>query len=211
MNLTLNMMKTLLYHIEIKNDNILAQKILEFANAKSGKKFDLKKNPILFMIYFCIFIALLFLGYNLFKNFKPFFLSPILWNIGSYMVFIICIGGIVYNIIHGAPFAKFDRDGNIIEWIHSGQRSQYVGEGVFMSSLFVVAGLTMALLTCLPKYVQSDWNLRIISLVVIFLAAIFSKMVIWVYQKKAPWYGPTYYPPGGYIQGPLIKDQGNSF
>ncbi len=45
----------------------------------------------------------------------------------------------------------------------------------------------------------------------IFVTAFLSKVVIMVYQKKAPWYGPTYYPPGGYIQGPLIKDQGNSF
>jgi hypothetical protein len=113
-------------------------------------------------------------------------------------------------MIHGAPFAKFDREGRVVEWIHSGQRSQYVGEGIFMSSLFVVIGTLFASLSWVPR-LQSDWHVRIVAIVLIFATAFFSKVVIMVYQKKAPWYGPTFYPPGGYIQGPLIKDQGNSF
>ena len=193
-----------------RSDNVMAHKILEFVNAKSGRKFELKKNPILFILYFVLFIGFLIAGYLLFKNFKSFFLSPILWHVGSCLIFIICIGGIVYNIIHGAPFAKFDREGRIIEWIHSGQRSQYVGEGIFMSSLFIIIGTLLASLSWLPR-LQSEWNIRLFAVIIIFLIAFLSKVVIMVYQKKAPWYGPTYFPPGGYIQGPLIKDQGNSF
>ncbi len=193
-----------------RSDNVMAHKILEFVNAKSGRKFELKKNPLVFLSYFVLFIGVLFVGYLLFKNFKGFFLSPILWHVGSCAVYIICIGGIVYNMIHGAPFAKFDREGRVIEWIHSGQRSQYVGEGVFMSSLFVVIGTLFASLSWVTR-LQSEWHIRIVSIMLIFVTAFLSKVVIMVYQKKAPWYGPTYYPPGGYIQGPLIKDQGNSF
>ena len=193
-----------------RSDNVMAHKILEFVNAKSGRKFELKKNPLVFILYFFCFLGVLFLGYILFKNFKGFFLSPILWHVGSCVVYIICIGGIVYNMIHGAPFAKFDREGHVIEWIHTGQRSQYVGEGVFMSSLFVVIGTLFASLSWVPR-IHNEWNIRIVAIVLIFATAFLSKVVIMVYQKKAPWYGPTYYPPGGYIQGPLIKDQGNSF
>ena len=193
-----------------RGDNVMAHKIMEFVNAKSGRKFELKKNPFVFIIYFILFIGFLFLFYILFKNFKSFFLSPILWHIGSCLVFIICIGGIVYNMIHGAPFAKFDREGHIIEWIHSGQRSQYVGEGIIMSSLFIIIGTLFASLSWIPR-LQSEWHIRIVSIIIIFTTAFLSKVVIMIYQKKAPWYGPTYYPPGGYIQGPLIKDQGNSF
>jgi oligosaccharyltransferase complex subunit gamma len=193
-----------------RGDNVMAHKILEFGNAKSGRKFELKKNPFIFIVYFVAFISVLILGFILFKNFKGFFLSPILWYVGSCAVYIICIGGIVYNMIHGAPFAKFDREGRVVEWIHSGQRSQYVGEGIFMSSLFVVIGTLFASLSWVPR-LQSDWHVRIVAIVLIFATAFFSKVVIMVYQKKAPWYGPTFYPPGGYIQGPLIKDQGNSF
>ena len=50
------------------------------------------------------------------------------------------MGGIVYNILHTTPFAKYDRDGNIVEFIQTGQRSHYAGEGVFMSTLSVAGG-----------------------------------------------------------------------
>ena len=55
-------------------------------------------------------------------------------------ILIVCMGGIVYNILNGTPFAKYDRDGNIVEFISTGQRDQYAGEGVLMSSLFVLGG-----------------------------------------------------------------------
>ena len=113
----------------------------------------------MFLFYFIIFVTVLAFGFYAFRNFKPFLLSPYLWHVGSLLVFIICIGGIVYNIIHGAPFAKFDREGRIVEFIHSGQRSQYIGEGLFMSSLFVVIGTMIASLTWLPK-LQGNWNIR---------------------------------------------------
>jgi len=193
-----------------RSDNVMAHKILEFVNAKSRRSFELKKNPLLFILYFMVFIGVLFLGYLLFTNFKKFFLNPYLWHVGSCVVFIICIGGIVYNMIHGAPFAKFDRDGHVIEWIHTGQRSQYVGEGIFMSSLFVVTGMLFAAMSWMPR-LQNEYYARFGCLGLIFAVAILSKVIISVYQIKAPWYGPTYYPPGGYMQGPLIKDQGNSF
>ena len=45
---------------------------------------------------------------------------------------------IVYNILYGTPFAKYDRDWNIAQFIHTGQRAQYVGEGVLITSLFVL-------------------------------------------------------------------------
>lgn len=193
-----------------RSDNFYAHKMLEFVNAKSGRKIELKKNPLLFILYFIIFLGVLAFGFYLFTNFKSVFLSPYLWLLGSFMVYIICIGGIVYNIIHGTPFAKFDREGNIVELIHSGQRSQYVGEGLLLSSIFVLAGTVLMAFKWINK-IQSNFHHKIAALVLIFLTVILSKLVISLYQKKASWYGPTFFPPYGYIRGPLIKDQGNSF
>jgi len=190
--------------------DIYPHKMLEFVNAKSSRKIELKKNPIMFVFYFFVFLSLLSTGFYLFTHFKPIFLSPYLWLVGSFAVYIICIGGIVYNIIHGTPFAKFDREGHIVEIIHSGQRSQYVGEGLLLSSLFVLGGTLLMSFNWINK-IKSTWQHRIASLAVIFFIVILSKLVVSLYQKKASWYGPTFYPPYGYIRGPLIKDQGNSF
>ena len=193
-----------------RREGVYAHKIMEFANAKSGRKFILKKNPILFFAYFIMFMAVLFLGYTAFTNFKFIFLSPYLWIIGSFMVYIICIGGIVYNIIHGTPFAKMDRDGNIIEWIHTGQRSQYVGEGLMMSTAFIITGSLLMGFNWINR-IRGFWSHRIASFILIALILIFSGIITNVYRKKASWYGPTFAPPFGYQRGPLIKDQGNSF
>jgi oligosaccharyltransferase complex subunit gamma len=194
-----------------RSEVIFAHKMLEFANAKSGRKFELKKNPILFVFYFVVFLAVLGMGFFLFTNFKPFFLSPYLWLLGSFAVYIICIGGIVYNIIHGTPFAKFNREGHIVEIIHPGQRSQYVGEGLLLSSLFVLVGTLLMAFNWINYIFKSYWQHRIASLVLTFSIVILSRLIISLYQIKAGWYGPTFYPPQGYIRGPLIKDQGNSF
>lgn len=191
-------------------DAVYAHKILEFVNAKSGRKIELRKNPLMFILYFLIFVSVLVAGFLLFTKFRAVFLSPNLWLIGSLAVYIICIGGIVYNIIHGTPFAKFDKDGNIKELIHSGQRSQYVGEGLLLSSLFVACGTLMFAFNWVNK-IKGYWQNKIASVILVFSIVITSKIIISIYQKKASWYGPTFAPPAGYIKGPLINDQGNSF
>lgn len=149
-----------------RSDYIYAHKILEFANAKSGRKFMLKKNPILFLFYFIIFLGILALGYTLFTHFKFIFLSPYLWLIGSFLVFIICIGGIVYNIIHGTQFAKFDREGHIIEFIHTGQRSQYIGEGLLMSTIFVITGSLLMSFNWI-NHIRGYWTHKIVAIIII--------------------------------------------
>jgi oligosaccharyltransferase complex subunit gamma len=193
-----------------RNDGVYAHKILEFINAKSGRKVEMKKDPLLFVLYFVIFLITLAGGYKLFISFKPVFLSPTLWLIGSFAVYIICIGGIVYNMIHGTPFAKFNREGHIVEFIHSGQRSQYVGEGLLMSSLFVLGGSILMAFNWINR-IKGYWAHRLTALALVFFVAILSRIIISIYQKKASWYSPTFFPPGGYIRGPLLNDQGNSF
>jgi hypothetical protein len=35
-------------------------------------------------------------------------------------------------------------------------------------------------------------------------------MILIIYRIKSPWYGPTFFPPAGYLTGPLARDQGNN-
>ena len=66
-----------------RSDKIYALKMMEFANAKSQRKFPLKKNPIEFLIYFLLFVFLIFVGFSAYQNFHSLLLSPILWVIFS--------------------------------------------------------------------------------------------------------------------------------
>ena len=193
-----------------RSDKIYALKMMEFANAKSQRKFPLKKNPIEFLVYFILFVGVIFVGFSLYKSCKPIILSPILWVVGSMFILIVCMGGIVYNILHGTPFAKYDRDGNIVEFIHTGQRSQYAGEGVLMSSLFVIGGTILYSFNWLNG-IKGYWAHKITCLIVIFFIMLNMKIIISIYRIKARWYNPSFLPPGHYVRGPLMNDQGNSF
>lgn len=193
-----------------RRDYASAHKIIEFVNAKSKRSIELKKNPILFSFYFLVFLSILYFGAYLYKNFKFVLLSPYLWVFGSLAIFIVCIGGIVYNIIHGAPFAKFDKMGNIVEFIHTGQRSQYVGEGLLLSGLFVLIGTLMFLMTCVNR-IPGYWNHKICFILITLLIAFLCKSISSLYRIKANWYRPEFQPPYNYIKGPLLKDQGIAF
>ena len=193
-----------------RSDKIYALKMMEFANAKSQRKFPLKKDPIEFLIYFLLFVAAIFCGFTVYKNCQPLLLNPILWVIGSMLVVIICMGGIVYNILHGTPFAKYDRDGNIVEFIHTGQRSQYAGEGVLLSSLFVLGGTLLYSFNWLNR-VRGYAQHKMASFTAIIFTVLVVRIIFSIYRIKARWYNPTFFPPGNYVQGPLILDQGNSF
>ena len=190
-----------------RSDKIYALKMMEFANAKSQRKFPLKKNPIEFLVYFLLFVGLIFFGFSVYKNCKPILLSPILWVVGSMLVVIICMGGIVYNILHGTPFAKYDRDGNIVEFIHTGQRAQYAGEGVLMSSLFVLGGTMLYSFKWLNG-IKGYGQHKIASFAVIIFIVLVVRIIFSIYRIKARWYNPTFFPPGHYVKGPLILDQG---
>ena len=193
-----------------RSDKIYALKMMEFANAKSQRKFPLKKNPIEFLIYFLLFVGLIFIGFSAYKNFHPLIINPALWVVGSILVVIICEGGIVYNVLHSIPFAKYDRDGNIIEFIHTGQRSQYAGEGVLMSSLFVLGGTLLYSFNWL-NMVKGYGQHKIASFGAIVLIVLIVRIIFSIYRIKARWYNPTFFPPNHYVKGPLILDQGNSF
>lgn len=193
-----------------RNDNVHPHNLLEFVNAKSKRKFELRKNPLMFIFYFIVFISILVLGFYAFTTFKRVFLSPYLWLVGSFIIYIFCIGGLVYNLIHKTPFAKMDREGNIVEFIHSGQRAQYIGEGLMMSCLFIIMGTLMMSYNWINK-IKGYWPHRILSLFILLLILIVVRLITLVYQKKAPWYNPTMQPPYNYIKGPLTSDQGISF
>ena len=193
-----------------RSDKIYALKIMEFADAKSQRKFPLKKNPIEFLVYFLCFVGLIFIGFSVYRNCKPILLSPILWVMVSMFVLIVCMGGIVFNILHGTAFARYDRDGNIVEFINPEQRSQYAGEGVLMSSLFVLGGTSLYCFNWLNR-IKGQGNHLIYSFIAIIVVLLDVQIIFSIYRIKARWYNPTFFPPNHYVKGPLILDQGNSF
>ena len=193
-----------------RSNKIYALKMMEFANAKSQRKFPLKKNQIEFLFYFIFFVCLIFIGFSAYNNFKQFLLSPVVWITGSMMIIIICMGGIVYNILRNTPFAKFDNNGNIVEFIHTGRKAQYAGEGIFMSCLFVIGGTLLYSFNWLNQ-VPNKTKHYFASYIILASIILIIKLMHRIYRIKSKWYGPSFFPPNHYVKGSLINDQGNSF
>ena len=193
-----------------RSDKIYAMKMMEFSNAKSQRKFPLKKNPFQFLFYFLIFVGLVFIGFSIYRTYQHLLLSPKLWVACSMFIFIICVGGIVFNILDDTSFAKYDKNGYIIEFIHHDQSLQYIGEGILVSSLFVLGGTILYSFVWLNS-VQGYLKHKIISFIGIIFIILDAEIIFSIYTIKARWYYPTFLPPDNYVRGPLINDQGNSF
>jgi hypothetical protein len=67
------------------------------------------------------------------------------------MTFCICTGGVVYGIIHNAPWFKFEKDEfgkmYVAEYFMRGQRSQWAGEGYIVSCLVAATGFALIALS----------------------------------------------------------------
>jgi len=198
------------HNLDYKENTEHTMPLLEFMNKNSQRGIELKKDPILTLIYFFTFIWALILGGSLFIKYKNVILNPLTWHICSCLIFIACIGGTVWNFLNGAHLVKFDEDWTILEYVNRAQRKQYIGEGLFMSIMFICIGNLLGLLTRLNKI--EGWLIRkVLGILMLALIFILNYLVIYVYRIKAPWYSPTLNPPKEYMKGGLIKDQGNSF
>jgi len=111
-----------LWLVTSTNGHVTSSKILEHINKRVGRNVEYKDSIINLLIVFGVFGAFGFVLLKLFFKFKPFFINQKLWLIGSLSIYVICMAGVVYNIIHGIPFTNIDRNGNF-EWYHSGSRS----------------------------------------------------------------------------------------
>jgi hypothetical protein len=70
--------------------------------------------------------------------------QPHLWCAIAWLSYVVCLSGIVYNIIHQMPIFRFDQDqyGKMFvrEYFMRSQRGQYGGEGFIVSGLSALIG-----------------------------------------------------------------------
>jgi len=167
------------------------------------------KTPPLQSLLTIIYIVLCgsFIAFIVYKL-RKLFLVPWVWMIGSMLIYFICLSGVIYDIIHGVPMVGQNQKGQI-EIIHTGQRSQYMAEGFIMGFLITLGGLGIVVLNLISKMQPS--RIRVIGGLTL-MAVIYACVTVYkVYQMKAKWYGPGFYPPDGYTRGALMRDQGYSF
>lgn len=186
------------------------EKVLKFINNLTGREVVVINSPyeILFP-YMCGTIAAMLIGLVGFTVLRNLY-NPMLWWALWMIVYVVCIGGVVYDILHGAQIVGIAQKTGVTEYIASGPRSQYIVEGFLMSSLISLGGCALICINISAKYERS-WLTRLVGFCSI-LALVFSVyQCTKVYKEKVAWYSPTFAPPENYRKGPLIVDQGNSF
>ena len=191
-------------------ENIFALKMIEFVNAKSQRKFELRKDPIEYLLYFMIFITSIYVAHSWYVSYKDIFLSPLTWLIGSFVVYIFGIGGIVYSILNQPPLFGYDKKGKI-ELLSLGFRNQYFLEGVLVSFLFIIGGTFFYALNWGNYVAERNININNYGFFIIIGCFAIFEVILHIIQIKSSWLNPSFFPPEGYVKGPLINDQGNSF
>lgn len=188
---------------------VFAQKVADFVNSRVGKNIEIKTSTIealASLIYTLVALGLLcYAAYSL----RALLLLPFVWWVAGMTVYIICMAGVVYDIIHGVPWIGSNNKGEA-EFINSGQRSQYGFEGFLMSFIISLAGISIVGLNMVAK-MNNAWNMRLVGTICVTMLLYCLFKVLSVYRVKASWYSPSMQPPGHYIKGPLMRDQGNSF
>ncbi len=201
--------RNFLWEISTK-DKLTSKKLLNYVNEKTGRNVEYKEsilNLFLVMIVLCAFLAA---GVFAFLKFRPFFLSPKLWMVGSMLVYFICMSGFVYNMIQDRPLplVNIGRNGNL-EWIIQEGRSQYRLEGYIVSGTISFVGILFIILLKIPKLTESK-NGWIAYLGLFLLIIWLIKWVESIYKWKSGFPSPSFYPPDHYIRGPLGNDQGRT-
>jgi oligosaccharyltransferase complex subunit gamma len=193
-----------------KSKNIYALKMMEFANAKSQRKFILKKNPYDFLVYFLSFVGLIFIGIFIYKHCRYILLSPILWISCSIFVYLSCVGGVVYNLIRNVPFAEYDKNGNMVRFFNPKRKGQYAGEGILMSCLFILGGTLLYSLVWVNK-IKGLILKNVLGYLILIIIVLEFHLIIYLFGFKSAGYKIQFYPPKKYIKGSFFKEQGNSF
>ena len=185
------------------------QKVLDFVNSRTERNVEIKVST--FEALFTLIYSLLGIGIICYIGFvlRKLLLIPYVWFAVGMLVYLTCMAGVVYDIIHGVPWIGTDQQGQP-EFIHTGQRSQYGLEGFMMSFVICAGGLAIVGINLASK-ITNVWTMRGVGgfSIIVLLYSLFR--IIQIYKVKANWYNPGMAPPGHYTRGPLIRDQGNSF
>lgn len=196
------------WQITHTDGHVTSHKLLEYINKRTGRNVEHKVSLTDALTVIGTLFAAAAFFIIIFRQFRSFFLNTKVWFIGSIAIYAICMSGVVYNIIHNIPFTTMDRNGNV-EWISNQNRMQLGAEGVIMSGAISLAGILFIIVSRLTA-ISGNSSVNRFIYIVLF---VFTLLVIWaiedVYKKKG-WYNPRFYPPENYVQGPLMKDQGNS-
>ena len=139
--------------ITLTDGHVTSHKLLEYINKRTGRQIEYKPQIGEVLTMISLLVGVIAGIVFLFRFFKFIFLNPLIWFIGSCVIYVICIAGLVYNIIHNVPFTSVDSKGNV-EWKTDANRQQLGAEGFVISFCITFVGISIILYHKLIKVVK---------------------------------------------------------
>ena len=192
------------------------QELLDWVNAESHNSVDLYYTAAeKLMKLATTIVALVALVFIAIKTVLLCRRKPIVIALVALFIHYIATSGLFYNILHGMQWAGVGH-GGVPQYVFTGSRGQYLGEGLAMSALTVISGVSLFVASRLPytnyakKANPNHLTYVLLGLIVVSTASMYTVVV--VYVMKMGWYSDaSFKPPGNYRTGPLRVDQGNTF
>lgn len=154
------------------------------------------------------FISVAAAGVFIYTKLKFIWTNWAVWLVGSLLIYITCVSGVIYDILHDVPFVGRDRNTGEVVIFAEGNREQYGAEGLVISTMIVFIGILFVSIIVMGQKLDRKISLpgsMIALLLIYYLVASLES----VYKSKG-WYGPSFSPPEGYLTGPITRDQGNN-
>jgi magnesium-transporting ATPase (P-type) len=112
----------------------------------------------------------------------------VLLTFACYFVFIICVGGVIYNAIHQTELYHHNPYTGKMVFLYPEMRSQFALEGYFASMVMIVAGATFVGMTQLLPLVESSSNRRAIGWLLYSLFWMSVGTLFIIFSMKMPSY-----------------------
>lgn len=187
--------------------DISSTSMIRFLNSRTGNNFEIilsfeENLKRISVLVFLLVVSILCI-YNIIMLVRN---KPFIIMILSVIVCSISMSGLVYSIQHGKYQSK--------DFFAPNPRIQNLHEGMFMSVLMTLSSLLLFLAPFVIHGKASIFRKKIPGWSALLLLVSFTCSIITIYfgyKTKVSWYAPTFYPPPGYLKGPLLVDRGNSF
>ncbi|OII75269.1 uncharacterized protein cubi_03748 [Cryptosporidium ubiquitum] len=181
--------------------------MIRFLNSRTGNNYEIilsfeeKVKRISMLISLLVVSILCIYNIIMLARNKPFIIMIL-----AVIACSISMSGLVYSIQHGKYQSR--------DFFAPNPRVQNLHEGMLMSILMTSSSLFLFLTPFFIHEKISIFKRKISGWSAFILFILFTCSVLFIYfgyKTKVAWYAPTFYPPPGYLKGPLLVDRGNSF
>lgn len=127
--------------ISYSDGDVTTHKMLDFTNQRTGHNVFYKPTLKTMCIMFLGFIGLMGVGVVVYTKLKFLWTHWVVWLVAVLLIYVTCVSGVIYDILHDVPFVGQDRKTGEVLIFADGNREQYGAEGLVVSLTITCIGV----------------------------------------------------------------------